>query len=334
MTIEKLPSGKYRISEMVGGVRYRKTVNFRPKQAEARRIIAELVETGETSVERMTVRQAIERYISSREAILSPSTIKYYKEYVKAVPDSFLNRQLSNITDEAIQKMINEISAGHSRKYVKNIFGLVRSSIHYFRPKYVFNVAIPETDKKIPYIPTENDVKRLMMAIAGSKYEIPIKLAVCGLRRSEICALDLADVGDDTVSITKAKIKNPDNEYIISGRNKTAESTRVVKIPKQLADRIRKQGYVYDGGPDAINHYLQRTLKRIGIYPFSLHKLRHYYASISHTLGVPDVYIMKSGGWKTDNIMKSVYRHALEDQTEKMEAPIIAHMGKLMKNCP
>lgn len=315
---------------MVGGVRYRKTVNFRPKQAEARRIIAELVETGETSVERMTVRQAIDRYISAREAVLSPSTIKYYKEYVKAVPDAFLNRQLSNITDESIQKMINEISDGHSRKYVKNVFGLVRSSIHYFRPKYVFNVALPEADKKLPHIPTDNDIKKLMMAISGSKYEIPIKLAACGLRRSEICALEISDIGEDTVSITKSKIMNKDNEYIINNRNKTAESTRVVKIPKQLADKIRKQGYVYTGGPAAINRYLQRTLKRIGLEPFSLHKLRHYYASMSHALGVPDVYIMQAGGWKTDNVMKSVYRHALSDQIDKMGEKVISHMEKIM----
>lgn len=330
MTIEKLPSGKYRISEMVNGVRYRKTVNFRPRQAEARRIMAEIIETGESSIERMTVNQAIERYIKAREAVLSPSTVRHYLGYQKQLPAPFLNRQITTITDESIQKVINELSVGHSPKYVKNIFSLVKSSIHYYRPKYVFNIKLPAATRSVPYIPNDNDVKKLMMAISGSKYEIPIKLAACGLRRSEICALTIDDIGNDTVNINKAKITDANGNWIISNRNKTAESTRTVKIPAKLAQQIKKRGYVYKGRPDNINHFLQNTLKRIGVPAFSLHKLRHYYASISHTLGVPDAYIMATGGWKTDNVMKTVYRHALSDQVDKMGSKVINHMDKIM----
>lgn len=32
------------------------------------------------------------------------------------------------------------------------------------------------------------------------------------------------------------------------------------------------------------------------------------------TKGIPDSYIMEMGGWKSDYVMKSVYRHALDDQ--------------------
>lgn len=331
MTIEKLPSGKYRISEMVGGVRYRKTVNFRPKQSEARRIIAELVETGETSVERMTVRQAIERYMEARKAVLSPSTLFCYKGYLRQIPDSILNRQIASVTDDDLQKMISDLSEGRKPKSVKNIFGLVSATMGHFRPKFVINVKFPEAARVEPYIPTDRDIKILMMAISGSKYEIPIKLAACGLRRSEICALTAADVIGDTVRVNKAMVITDGRDFIVKSGGKTAESTRTVRIPAALADKIRKQGYVYKGKPDNINIYLGRTLKRLGIPHFSLHKLRHYYASRSHSLGIPDVYIMQAGGWKTDNVMNSVYRHALGDQMEKMEAPIVAHMEKLLK---
>lgn len=333
MTIEKLPSGKYRISEMVGGVRYRKTVNFRPKQAEARRIIAELVETGETSVERMTVRQAIERYMEARRAVLSPSTLYYYKRYLRQLPEGILSRQISSVTDDDLQRVISTLSAGRKPKSVKNIFGLLSATMGYFRPKFIINVKFPEAARVEPYIPTDRDIKILMMAISGSKYEIPIKLAACGLRRSEICALTADDIVGDTVTVNKSKVISGDGgrDFVVKAGGKTVESTRTVRIPEALADQIKKQGYVYKGNPDSINPYLNRTLKRLGIPHFSLHKLRHYYASRSHSLGVPDVYILKSGGWRTDNVMKSVYRHALKDQAEKMEAQIIAHMGKLLK---
>ena len=177
MTIEKLPSGKYRISEMVGGVRYRKTVNFRPKQSEARRIIAELVETGETSVERMTVRQAIERYMEARKAVLSPSTLFCYKGYLRQIPDSLLNRQIASVTDDDLQRMISIISEGRKPKSVKNIFGLVSATMGHFRPKFVINVKFPEAARVEPYIPTDRDIKILMMAISGSKGSVAQRYA-------------------------------------------------------------------------------------------------------------------------------------------------------------
>ena len=34
-------------------------------------------------------------------------------------------------------------------------------------------------------------------------------------------------------------------------------------------------------------------------------------------LGVPEADILKLGGWKSDHVMKSVYRHSMMDKEEK-----------------
>ena len=39
---------------------------------------------------------------------------------------------------------------------------------------------------------------------------------------------------------------------------------------------------------------------------------------MAHSLGIPDSYIMAAGGWKTDHVLKSVYRHAQKDKEEDM----------------
>ena len=62
--------------------------------------------------------------------------------------------------------------------------------------------------------------------------------------------------------------EDTNGNWIISNRNKTAESTRTVKIPAKLTQQIKKRGYVYKGRPDNINHFLQNTLKRIGVPAF------------------------------------------------------------------
>jgi integrase len=63
---------------------------------------------------------------------------------------------------------------------------------------------------------------------------------------------------------------------------------------------------------------MRRALPKLGIPFFSLHKLRHFFASYSHELGYSDAVIQAIGGWETDHVMKSVYRHAMnKDQAKK-----------------
>lgn len=59
------------------------------------------------------------------------------------------------------------------------------------------------------------------------------------------------------------------------------------------------------------------------------HELRHYAASILHAIGIPDQYIMNYGGWKTDYVMKSVYRNAIDEETQKMNDKISDHFTEL-----
>ena len=84
-----------------------------------------------------------------------------------------------------------------------------------------------------------------------------------------------------------------------------------------IRDRIRLQGYVYKGHPNTIAKCLERTEANLGIPHFSLHKLRHYFASQMSAMGVPEADILKMGGWETDHVMKSVYRHSMMEKEEK-----------------
>lgn len=42
-----------------------------------------------------------------------------------------------------------------------------------------------------------------------------------------------------------------------------------------------------------------------------------YFASKMSALGVPEVDILEMGGWETDHIMKSIYRHSMIDREEE-----------------
>ena len=156
-------------------------------------------------------------------------------------------------------------------------------------------------------------MKKILKYSKGTEYEIPIILACYGLRRSEICALTLDDIEDDIVTIDKAKVL-ADTETWVNKTTKTTSSTRQIIIPMEIADMIRKKGYIYKGHPNSINSFLVKTEDKLGIPHFPLHKLRHYFASKMSALNVPEADIMKMGGWETDHVMKSVYRHSMINQ--------------------
>lgn len=141
-------------------------------------------------------------------------------------------------------------------------------------------------------------------------------MACYGMRRSEICALTVEDIDGDVVHINKAMVQDENNKWVVKV-NKTTESTRDIVIPMELADKIRKQGFVYQGHPNHISRNLEKIEDKLGIPHFSLHKLRHYFASEMSALGVPEADILKLGGWQSDHVMKSVYRHSMMDREEQ-----------------
>jgi hypothetical protein len=55
--------------------------------------------------------------------------------------------------------------------------------------------------------------------------------------------------------------------------------------------------------------------------------------SALHAAGVPDAYIMQRGGWSSDGVMKSVYRHTLADHDDKAVQATIAHFEELTETC-
>ena len=319
MNIEKLKSGSYRITQMVEGKRYRATIDHKPTSTEAMKIISTLVDRTPVNVANKTLRNAFQEYIESKSEVLSPPTIRGYYYLVKRIDDDILNKKLNQLTAVDLQKIINKDSVNHAYKSIKNLRSHLMSTLKMFDVKLKSpTLPLPEA-KEDPYIPTKEDVYRVLKALQGSKFECAVQLSVMGLRRSETCALDASDLSEDNVlSINKVMVQTKDGNFVIRHKTKTDKSTRKLVLPTHIADLIRKQGFVYHGHPNSILDGLKAVEKRLGLPEFPPHKMRHFFASYLHDLGYTDEQIMAMGGWKTDHVMKSVYRHAMEmDEVKK-----------------
>ena len=322
MKIEKLTDNTYRVRKQYKGRTYAICFDHKPTQKEAMIRMTEKMQV-ETDGSKGKFEEYADKYIRSKENVLSPSTIGGYRKIIRCLSAEFKAKQLFDIQQIDIQNEINRYAVDHAPKSVRNLHGFISAVFAVFRPNMNISTTLPQKRKFDRNLPTTDDVKRILDASKGTKYHIPFQLAVLGMRRSEICAATVDDLDGNILRINKATVYDENNQIIVRDNTKTEESTREIYLPDSLVDEIRTAGTIFDMPPSLLVKTLHSYQDKLKISRFRLHDLRAYYVSYAHSLGIPDVYIMKNGGWKTDYVIKSVYREALRDKTDEMQKKIV-----------
>ena len=145
--------------------------------------------------------------------------------------------------------------------------------------------------------------------------QLAIKLgAFMGLRRSEICALTYDDIDfkQKKLSINKAMVINDKKEYVIK-TTKTTSSTRTLDIPNIVLNDLKLVPLPINLKPSQISDRFI-DISRKSEVNCRFHDLRHFYASVMLSLGVPDKYAMERMGHSTSNMLKTVYQHTFENK--------------------
>ena len=318
MKIEKLPSGSYRVRKMYQGIAYTAVFDYKPTQKEIVQALSVEMDKAKVSKQRLTFGAAAERYIENKSNVLSPSTIKGYTSLLSNLPLNFKKKFITDITAMDVQTVTNVHAKTHSPKTTRNMHGFITAVLGLYAPNTIINTTLPQKDVHSDYIPTDEDIKRILDYFKGTVYEIPITLAIFGLRRSEICALDIPnDLNGNMLTINKALVQGIDKQWVVK-QTKTEAGTRTIYLPDSVVELLKDKRRAFDGHPGTILKGLKKAQEELGIPSFSLHKLRHYFASSSHALGVPDQYIMDAGGWKSKHVLGSIYQHAMQDKKKEM----------------
>lgn len=127
--------------------------------------------------ERMTIQRAAEDYVDMKRNVLSPRTIKEYSEMPGRLPDWWNELPISDITQIEINLLMNEISKVRLPKTVRNYHGFVSAVLGTFCPNLKICTTLSQRLKKDPYIPSQEDVRRILLAVKDTSFEIPITLA-------------------------------------------------------------------------------------------------------------------------------------------------------------
>lgn len=268
----------------------------------------------------LTVGDAVEGYISAKEAVLSPSTVRSYKQMVRYYAP-LLKRKISTLTSEDIQKFISSLTV--SPKTTRNIYSLLTSSIALYDPDITFRVTLPAKQIKRPVSPSDDDI-RLLYDNASDKLKLCIYLGVKGLRRGEICALKYEDINNGVAHIHADMVKGTGGEWIYKEIPKTSESDRYISV--DIGDG---EGFVVDWTPDSITKRFIELRDRVGL-SVRFHDLRHYFAS-SAALIMPDIYAADLGGWRRGSkILKGTYQNNIKPMSEYYEKKYDEHIDSII----
>lgn len=261
----------------------------------------------------VTLEKAIDNYIEVRSNVLSPSTLVGYKSVKKNRFKGVLQCPVADIKDW--QEVINAEAAICSPKTVKNAWGLIRPAIEATGvnlPK----VKLPQLVPKESVFLTPEQISVFVTAVKGTPVEIPALLGLHSLRRSEIAALDWAniDLRKRIIKVSGAVVPGENWALVEKPTNKNSASTRTVPIMiPELYDALKavpdKSGKVVTCYISTIYDWVNKVCDENDLPRLGVHGLRHSFASLAYHVRMSEQAAMQIGGWSDYATMRKIYTH-------------------------
>lgn len=271
---------------------------------------------------KMTVDDAVKKYIDARRGVKSPSTIRGYETIRKNRFAEYMSKDINSVDWQvAIKKETGLCSA----KTLKNAWGLVSSALAEagVDPGEVSLPQIVKQDE--PWLDYEQ-VLKFCDAVRGEPCELGALLALHSLRRSEIYALtaDKIDLKQGTVQVEGAAVLDDENKLTQKDTNKNATSRRTVPIMiprlKEILPAAMKRA---DGAPlmqgniNTLYNQINRVCRKAGLPEVGVHGLRRSFASLAYHLKWSELDTMRIGGWSDFQTMRKIYTKLAEKDNIK-----------------
>lgn len=324
-------------------------------RAEATRILEERIaeKTGMSDADELLLSTAIDRYITFTGRTLKASTLRRNQATMSRVqrlfpPDTRLNSIAPTVWKDRILSISK--TNGAYNEYIRRVKAFLRWCYQNDMlddgkviDKLGFLPDASRRDKATDKYLEPDEVTRLLDAMqACPRWQLLTEFMILsGLRCGEVLALEIGDLSDDYISVTKTYDEN--NRIVTSP--KTAMSVRQVSIQPELAACIRKikrwragvqlaYGFRTDILFPSIHgtyssywgfeKYLKETSVPLFGRKITTHTLRHTCASLLLGSGVPIEVISRRLGHENSRVTKEIYLHKTKKLEESDAAAVAA----------
>lgn len=334
----KLPSGKWMVRKYLyrdadGKDHYKAFTADTRKEAEMKaNAYAARDNTEETD---LYIKDAINNYIEANKDVLSPSTIRNYRQMADKYFEPLSRYKVAKLTNNILQGFIGDLSKqGLSVKSVKNIYGLLSAALKAIDPDKTYHVKFPKVAKRDKTAPGDDDFNKLVNEASG-QLRLCIILGGYNIRRGEICALQYKDLEGRVLHIHKDMVKGVDG-WEIKQIPKTSGSIRDIFLDDDALKEIgtgKPDDFIITWTPDSITKRFINHRNKCGLSNIRFHDLRHYYASAAAVIGIPDTYTASMGGWASDGrTMKRVYQNKITSMSDYYAKKMSDHLKEVRKN--
>ena len=322
----KLKSGSYFIQLRLNGVSIPITADTAKECKKQAELIKAEHRAGKRKFSRssrtITLEDAIEGYIKSRKDVLSPATIRGYETIRR---NRFQDKKDDKLAEINWQKTINAESKKCGPKTLKNAWGLMVSVLGFYDLP-VPDVQLPQLIKVEKEWLEPEQIPPFVDAVKEKSFAIPALLALHGLRRSEIFALDWPAVNlkKNTITIKGAVVPDENHKFVRkeTAKNTTSQRTIPIMIP-ELADLLTaaqaEEKRIVAGSPNSLCKQINRVCKKQDLPQVGVHGLRHSFASLGYHLGISEREMMDLGGWADITTMHKIYTHIAKVDRLKSE---------------
>lgn len=278
-----------------------------------------------------SLRNAINIYIETSDAILSPTTVQGYRKIQKNAFTDIMELPLKKITRQSLQDAVNREAkrpnakrkdkAPISAKTVHNEYGLITAVLNKYLPSLDCTVRLPQTETHIKDLPLPDEIYN---AVKGSEVELAVMLAMwLSFSMSEVRGLTKSKSIRGNYLVVEEVIVDVDNKPVVKQKGKTKTRTRMHRMPAYIQELISKtdpqENSLVPMTRSQVYFRFTRLIEKAGLKPMTYHDLRHVNASVMALLQVPDKYAQERGGWKTDNVMKTVYTHTFGQERQRVD---------------
>jgi len=271
-----------------------------------------------------TIYELVKEYIESKEALLSPSSIRGYYIILNNALGDFGEKKVKLLTEKDLQFWVSQNAQKYAPKSVKSQYGLVTAALRQERIQLDFtSVLLPKIQKSDRRIPNEKEIAVILHMIEGTSVELPVTIAVTlGMRQSEIAGLKWSDYDGESFNIHAAVVPDKHNKYVYKESTKSEASTRVIEVDGILKERLdraeRTSEFISPMLPSSVLRKFDQLCEKNGLPHFTMHEQRHGNASMMLAKGVPDKYAMKRLGQSSPNMIKDIYQHLYQSKEKEV----------------
>lgn len=339
--VEQLPSGSFRVRLTLDGQRksiVSESVSDLLEKYYTALAEGQIAEQHRKKPDSMTLGEAVDAFIASREVSCSPATIRGYQVARRNAHQSLMGRPVCKITDADFQKSINSAAKKQTGKTVKNQWAVIQLALKEVCGRTV-TVQLPPVVRNEHEFLTAEQIPIFIDGLKAESIEVQIAalLGLHSLRRSEIVDVtwDDIDLKEKIIHVRGSAVYDGDYTLVHKKTNKSQKSRRdipfmIPQLEAALLQAKHKSKYVVTIVPGTIQQAVNRVCRKANLPEVGCHGLRHSFASLafSKKVNLPMSVVQELGGWEDVGTMRKIYTHvSKQDLAEAAQA-----MSNFFKN--